>query len=60
MSRWNQHRTLIEVMGKLRSAASSIPLTLASQAAIRVVASVSSDRFRPAIKRANCKQTALT
>jgi len=36
----NQHSTLIEVIGKLRSAASSIPLTPRSQAAICVVARV--------------------
>jgi hypothetical protein len=36
----NQHSTLIEVIGKLRSAASSIPLTPRFQASICVVAGV--------------------
>src|SRR5262245_53284501 len=40
----SQRRTLMDVIGRLRTDASSIPLTLASQEAMRVVASVRSRR----------------
>src|SRR5262249_19658455 len=45
-----QHSRLIEVIGKLRSAASSIPLTPRSQAAICVVARVFSVSWRGRIR----------
>jgi hypothetical protein len=46
----NQHSTLIEAIGKLRSAASSIPLAPGSQAAICVVARVFSVSWRGRIR----------
>src|SRR5262249_48078712 len=46
----NQHSTLIEVIGKLRSSASSIPLSQRSKAAICVVARVFSVSWRGRIR----------
>lgn len=52
LRRSSQRRTLIDVIGRLRTAASSIPLTRVSHEAMRVVASVLSRRSRLATSEA--------